>query len=308
MPDVGIVIVTWFSKAEIGPCLDAAIATGAETVVIDNASTDGTVAEAASRGVQVVANPENRGFAAAANQGFSLLKTPYVLLLNPDARIQRGLDFLRAACDLPNAAGAGGLLLGSDGRMQAGFMIRALPSAITLIMEVGLLNRAWPGNPVNRRYRGLALDYSKRFAVEQPAGAFLMIRREVWRELGGFDESFFPLWFEDVDFCRRAVERGYVFYYEPEAVAVHAGAHSISRMEVEKRRVYWYSGVIHYAAKHFRPSEFRAVCLAVLAGAALRGAAALFLKEGAAGFGKVARLAASCFLSGWNGSAVRVKL
>jgi hypothetical protein len=200
------------------------------------------------------------------------------------------------------------MLLGADGRPQAGFMVRALPTAITLILELGLLNRLWPGNPVNRRYRGLALDYSRRIAVEQPAGAFLMIRREVWRELGGFDESFYPLWFEDVDFCRRAVERGYVFYYEPEAVAVHAGAHSISRMGLETRRLSWYSGVIHYAAKHFRPIMFRTVCLAVLAGAAFRAAAAVFLKGGAAGFGKAARLAAGCFLMGWRGSVVRGKV
>jgi len=187
-------------------------------------------------------------------------------------------------------------------------MVRALPTAITLIMEVGLLNRAWPGNPVNRRYRGLALDYSKRFAVEQPAGAFLMIRREVWRELGGFDESFFPLWFEDVDFCRRAVERGYVFYYEPEAVAIHTGACSISQLELENRRLNWYSGVIHYAAKHFRPIMFRAVCLAVLAGAALRACATVFLKGGPAGFGKVARLAGGCLVLGWSGWTARGKV
>ena len=96
-----------------------------------------------------------------------------------------------------------------------------------------------------------------------------MVRRAVWQELGGFDEGFFPLWFEDVDFCRRAVGRGYRLYYVPEAVA-STGGHSISQLSVEKRRVYWYGSLLRYSAKHFRPVAFRVVCLAVVAGSLLR--------------------------------------
>ena len=111
MSDIGIVIVTYNSQSEIGPCLDAALATGADVVVVDNGSRDGTLAEVASRGVPLVANPNNRGFAAAVNQGFTALHSPYVLLLNPDAVILRGLDAMRQACDLEGAAGAGGCLI-----------------------------------------------------------------------------------------------------------------------------------------------------------------------------------------------------
>ncbi|MGD0497582.1 MAG: glycosyltransferase family 2 protein [Bryobacteraceae bacterium] len=307
MAEIGIVIVTYFSEAEIGPCLDAALPSGADIVVVDNGSTDGTVAEAARRGIRVIANGVNRGFAAAVNQGISLLKTPFVLLLNPDAVIQGGIESLRAACDRPGAAGAGGLLLGNDGRPQVEFMVRALPTPAALILEACLLNRLWPGNPVNRRYRARALDTSRPARVEQPAGAFLMIRRDAWRELRGFDESFFPLWFEDADFCRRAVDRGYNLYYEPGAVAKHTGAHSIAKMGVEARRVCWYSGMIRYAAKHFRPVWFRATCLGVLAGVALRAlaeAVAARSLKGAAGFGAVARLAGGCLVFGWKGHAV----
>src|SRR5262249_19570868 len=111
MADIGIVIVTYNSAAEIGPCLDAALGTGAQVVVIDNASTDRTVPEIARRGVQLIANSTNRGFAAAVNQGFRVLNCTYVLLLNPDAVLQTSLEPLRHACDLPRAAGAGGCLL-----------------------------------------------------------------------------------------------------------------------------------------------------------------------------------------------------
>src|SRR3954451_14618743 len=101
MPDVGIIIVTYNSSAEIGACLDAAMRTGAEIVVVDNSSADGTVTEVKQRAVRLIANTENRGFAAAVNQGFIALSTPYVLLLNPDAVIVTGIEPLRAACDLP---------------------------------------------------------------------------------------------------------------------------------------------------------------------------------------------------------------
>jgi N-acetylglucosaminyl-diphospho-decaprenol L-rhamnosyltransferase len=270
MSDIGIVIVTYNSEREIGPCLDAAARSGAEIVVVDNASRDGTGAEVVRRGVRLIPNPENRGFAAAVNQGFAALHTDYVVLLNPDAVLAGGLDPLREACDLPGSAGAGGRLVDPDGRPQTGFMARALPTPAALILEVLLLNRVWPGNPVNRRYRCLGLDYSRRCAVEQPAGAFLMVRRQVWIELGGFDEAFFPLWFEDVDFCRRAVDRGYLWYFVPEAVATHTGGHSIPGIPVEMRHFYWYRSLLWYAARHFRPAVFRTVSLAVVTGSLLR--------------------------------------
>src|SRR5439155_18086554 len=239
---------------------------GAEIVVIDNASSDGTTGEIARRGVRLIANSSNRGFAGAVNQGLRALNCPYIVLLNPDVVLQSGLEPLRKACDLPGAAGAGGRLLDAKGRPQVGFMVRRLPTPATLILEALLLNRLWPGNPVNRRYRGLGLDYSGDLRVEQPAGAFFMVRRSVWQEVGGFDEGFFPLWFEDVDFCRRVRERGFFLYYIPEAVAKHTGAHSIRNLTVEMRRLCWYRSLLRYSAKHFRPAAYRLVCLAVIMG------------------------------------------
>jgi len=306
MSEIGIVIVTHNSEAEIGACLDALRgASGVEIAVVDNCSSDGTIAEASRRGVRVVANPTNRGFAAAANQGFTLLNSPFVLLLNPDAVLERGLEALREACSEPGAAGAGGCLVDDRGQPQVGFMVRQLPTAATLALEVLLLNRIWPNNPVNRRYRGLRLDYAARIPVEQPAGAFLMLRREVWEELGGFDESFWPLWFEDVDFCRRAADRGYRFYFEPRAVAKHTGGHSISGLTVEKRRVYWYRSLLSYSAKHFSPTTFRLVCLAVVTGSLLRslGESVRYRSfRSLAAYGKVVRYASRCFFLGWGGA------
>jgi hypothetical protein len=188
-----------------------------------------------------------------------------------------------------------------------GFMVRTFPTPRTLILEALLLNRIWSNNPVNRRYRGLGLDYSRCLQVEQPAGAFLMLRREVWRELGGFDEAFFPLWFEDVDFCLRAVQRGFALYYTPKAVAKHTGAHSIANLSVETRRFYWYRSLLRYSAKHFGPIPFRGVCLAVVAGSCLRAGIEVALHwslKPMAACGDVIRLAGRCLFTGWRDEPV----
>ena len=300
MPLIGIVIVTYNSEAVIGSCLDAASRSGAEIVVVDNASSDGTTAAVARYSVRSLTNESNLGFAKAVNQGFALLNCPYILLLNPDTVLSSSLEPLRKACDLPGAAGAGGRLLDAKGKPQAGFMVRQLPTPAVLAMESLLLNRVWPGNPINAAYRCLSLDYAVEQRVEQPAGAFLLIRRAVWEELGGFDERFWPLWFEDVDFCRRAVDRGYTFYYVPAAVARHTGAHSIPALTLEMRRVYWYRGVLGYAAKHFRPGRVRAVCLAVIIGSFLRAAVEAVLERSLRPFATYSKvvLLASRFLIG----------
>ena len=297
MSDIGIVIVTYNSSGHIGPCLDAAIPTGAEVVVVDNASSDATLSEVAARGVRVIANSVNRGFAAAVNQGISALDSPYVLLLNPDAVIIKGVEALRAACDLPGSAAAGGALLDSEGRPQTGFMVRRFPTVASFALEALLLNRIWPGNPVNRRYRCLDLDYAVQCEVEQPAGAFLMIRRDVWLRLGGLDESFVPLWFEDVDYCLRMAQSGFRVWYVPQATARHCGGHSIPKIAVEMRRFYWYRNLIRFAFKHFPPVRARVVCLAVMAGSAVRMVVEPLLERSlkpVAVYGRVMRGACRC--------------
>jgi N-acetylglucosaminyl-diphospho-decaprenol L-rhamnosyltransferase len=156
--------------------------------------------------------------------------------------------------------------MGPDSKAQAGFMFRGRATPLALAFEVLLINRLWPRNPVNWHYRCLGLDDAVEQSVDQPAGAFLMVRRDVWNRLGGFDESFHPLWFEDVDFCERARQLGYRFVFTPEAAARHAGAHSISQLAAGQRQLYWYGSLLRYAAKHFSPWSRILLCLAVIAG------------------------------------------
>ncbi|MGI8989444.1 MAG: glycosyltransferase family 2 protein [Bryobacteraceae bacterium] len=307
MDRVGIVIVTFNSEAEIGPCLDSAQRTGAEIVVVDNASQDGTRDRVLSREVRLIANETNRGFAAAVNRGCEALTAPFILLLNPDAVLVAGLEKLRAACELPKTGAAGGRLVNADGSPQTGFMVRRLPTPAVLCLEALLINRLWPRNPVNWRYRCFNLNSEEPADVEQPAGAFLMIRRDVWRELGGFDEDFAPLWFEDVDFCKRVLDAGYRVRYVPEAVAKHTGGHSIRKIGLEVRQLYWYCSLLKYAAKHFRPVSRRLVCISVIFGSILRAGIGVFHGESRKQidvYGKVVRLAARELLPRGSGGTV----
>jgi GT2 family glycosyltransferase len=264
------VIVTYQSEAEIGACLDSVSRYGIHAVVVDNASTDGTLAAVRATRAQLIANPENRGFAAAVNQGCSVCGTPLVLLLNPDTVLASDPELLAAEFGCVAVGAASGPLLNSDGSPQVGFMVRRLPTAMTLAFEVLGLNRILPSNRVNRRWRCMDLDLSKPCDVEQPAGAYLMIRHAVWRELGGFDEAFYPLWFEDVDFCYRLRAKHYHVRFVPSAVAKHTGAHSIRKIPVEFRLFYWYGSLLRYAAKHFHPFARQVLCLAVVSGALAR--------------------------------------
>lgn len=262
-------IVTFNSEDVLGACLEAVfeMAPDMAAVIVDNASSDGTLELAGewarkSAGVRVIRNSENRGFAAAANQGFRASGAELILLLNPDVRLRTPIDALMDACRRHGLSA--GQLTDSKGHPQVGFSIRRFPTPGVLAMELLGLNRLWPRNPLNRQYRYLDRDLNQGGAVDQPAGAFLMTRQDVWERLGGFDEGFHPIWFEDVDFCRRAIRAGYRIEYVPEVRAEHTGGHSVGKLGASRRAEYWYGSLLEYAAKHFGPLGYRGVCLAAL--------------------------------------------
>lgn len=261
-------------------CLDALAehAPDVAVTVIDNASTDRTVERVRGRSeVNLVANQENRGFAGAANQAFEETGADPILLLNPDVRLRTPLSALIEACQEHGIAA--GQLVGPDGQAQAGFTIRRFPTPASLAFELLGINRLWPGNAVNRRYRYLDRDVDREGPIEQPAGAFLMTRRDVWKQLGGLDEAFHPVWFEDVDFCLRAMRAGYRIEYVPQVQAEHTGGHSFKKLPAARMEQYWYDSLLRYAAKHFRPWPYRGVCLAAVLSTVPRAVAGIIREQ-----------------------------
>lgn len=281
VPLTGIVIVTWNSSEVIGACLDSCLRLGnVETVVVDNASSDNTVLEVQRRpAIHLIANGENRGFAAAVNQGVASLDTAEVLLLNPDAQLIAGVEELAEAVSRPGVAAAAGRLVSSDGVTQSGFNIRSFPTAMTLALEVLGLNRLLPQNRWNRLYRADVNEHDET-EVDQPAGAFLMLNKMAWSAIGGFDETFAPVWFEDVDFCRRLHNAGFKILFLPASVAVHIGGHSADRLSWEERQLFWYSSLLRYSSKHFNKRGRRIVSAALMLSCIPRAMLALAAGKG----------------------------
>jgi len=272
------VIITYNSAEVIEACLNSltSMAPDLSTVVVDNASGDGTLARVRAMNkpaLKLIANTTNRGFAGGVNQGVRASEAEFILLLNPDTRLLTSVDELTQASQQYGLAS--GKLVDKTRHAQKGFTVRRFPTPAALIFELFGLNRLWPSNPVNRHYRYQDKDLDQPGPVEQPAGAFLMFRKDVWERLGGFDESFHPVWFEDVDFCKRALDAGFQVQYVPSVAAEHAGGHSVLQTPPGCRTVRWCDSLLRYGSKHFRSFSYRAVCLAVVLSSVPRAVAGM---------------------------------
>jgi N-acetylglucosaminyl-diphospho-decaprenol L-rhamnosyltransferase len=278
------IVVTYNSGAAIAACLEALVHEDCEIIVVDNASTDDTVRHVeefvAWNPARLVANDQNLGFGAAANRGVREASGDVFLLLNPDAIAESGAVAALLRClETTRADAIGGALLEEDGRPARGFAFRRIPTLTPLIFEVLLINQLWPNNPVNRRYRYLDADYQRQQEVEQPAGACLAVTRTAWDGVGGFDEQFYPVWFEDVDLCKRLLDRGSRISYCPEARFLHNGAHSVGKLSFRDKQFYWYTNMLRYARKHFSKRQVLILRLVIIKGMMLRSLAALFISR-----------------------------
>jgi N-acetylglucosaminyl-diphospho-decaprenol L-rhamnosyltransferase len=281
MPRCSVIVVTYNSGTQIEACLRALAPQDCEVVVVDNASQDDTVARVRAleeqMPLQLLTTSRNIGFAGGVNQGVRAAGGDVLLVLNPDAIADLGAVRAIVDClETSGASAAGGALFQSDGQPASGFAFRRIPTLTTLLFEVLLINQLWPGNPVNRRYRCLDADYTKQQSVEQPAGACLAVTRKAWDSVQGMDTAFYPVWFEDVDFCKRLLDRGELIIYCPAARFHHSGAHSVGRLEFCDKQMFWYQNMVRYARKHFSRVHLLVLRIAIFKGMVLRMIASLF--------------------------------
>ncbi len=283
MPRCSVILVTYNSAESITGCLQALAHEDCEIVVVDNASQDDTVARVRAftqqHPVELLVISRNLGFAGGVNHGVRAASGDVLLLLNPDAIAEPGAIAAMFEClARTGAAAAGGALLASDGQPARGFAFRRLPTLTSLLFEVLLINHLWPGNSVNRRYRCLDADYGNEQEVEQPAGACLAVTREAWDALGGMDTQFRPVWFEDVDFCRRLLASGRKIMYCTAARFRHSGAHSVGKLSFAQKQMFWYENMLRYARKHFSSWKVIVLRLGIVKGMFLRWLAVLLGK------------------------------
>jgi N-acetylglucosaminyl-diphospho-decaprenol L-rhamnosyltransferase len=298
---VSTLIVCWNNREFLGRCLES-IPAGSDLIVVDNASTDGSAEFVSERfpAARLLRNPTNVGFAAAVNQAAALATGDYLLLLNPDAEATpRSIDRLVAVLDEHVTTGAAaGRLLSMTEEVQPDFHARRLPTITSLGAELLLVSRLWPNNPVTRRAEGTDIELTAPGPVEQMASSCLLIRRTAFDAVGGLDERFFPVWFEDVDFCKRLRDRGWDVFYVPGAVFRHIGGVSVRGLGRARQKRMFYRNLERYVRKHHGRSGLAAVKTMLVAGMGLRvaGSALRADRDGVHAFGGV--LAGS--LSGWR--------
>ncbi len=261
--DVTVIIVNFNAGEHLPIAVESAAADLAaipsSIVVVDNASTDGSAAGvAALPGVSLVANESNRGFGAAVNQAARQSNARYLWLLNPDCRVRPGAyaSLAGTLARHDQCAIAAARLLNADGSVQAS--ARGEPSAWTgLFGRHGLLTKLFPSAAAARRNLPAAdlVDAGVESAVvDWVMGACMLIRRDRFVEVGGFDERYFLYW-EDADLCRRLRSRGYETRYVPAAQVVHVGAVSSGTRSAFATREFHRSAYRYYAT-HIVPTPW----------------------------------------------------
>lgn len=227
-PDVSIIIVNWNAGEHLQACLESIDANlgsvRAEVMVVDNDSSDGMAdhIEANRPGTRLLRLGENLGFAAANNRALHLARGRFLLLLNPDTEINsRTLPVALAFAEAnPDVGVVGVRSIRPDGSQQS-TMFR-LPRLRDLAINVFVPNRLMRRS---RRFGGARyadLDLEESHDVEAVAGCFMLVRREVYRRVGGLDETFF-MYGEEAEWCHRIARSGWRISYLPDASILHHG-------------------------------------------------------------------------------------
>ncbi|MGA3170985.1 MAG: glycosyltransferase family 2 protein [Chthoniobacteraceae bacterium] len=262
-PDLSAIVVSYNTRDMTIECLrtlDAALeGMAAEVIVVDNASTDGSVdaIRNACPRARLIAREKNAGFGAANNHAMGMARGRFLLLLNSDAFPERTaigalLDFIQGH---PRAAVVGPRLLNADGTLQ--ISCHPFPTPLFAWLE-----NLW----LARGYRGWRHDSVRK--VDFLIGACMLVRREAYEQVGGFDESFF-MYSEEADWQRRMKNAGWEVVFLPEARVKHLGGASGANEEARVSR-HFFESLDYYERKHHGLAGLIAFRLAMTVGCALR--------------------------------------
>ncbi|HZY44365.1 MAG TPA: glycosyltransferase family 2 protein [Anaerolineae bacterium] len=247
---VSIVIVNWNACDVLLRCLRsieaAAPDRSTDTMVIDNASQDNSVAQIRQqfKWVTLIENAENVGFAAANNQGIRASCGEFILLLNPDTELhsdslQHLIQFMR---DHPHCGAAGPRLLKPDGTLQpSAFPLPSLGREVWRLFQLDAIKpyalysmSRWP------------IDTAR--SVESVQGACVIVRRAALDQIGLFDEDYF-IYSEEIDLCHRLRKVGWSIDWVPQSKVMHYGGQSTRQVAAEMFK-WLYQGKITFFRKH----------------------------------------------------------
>ncbi|NWF90905.1 MAG: glycosyltransferase [Ignavibacteriaceae bacterium] len=223
-----------------------------EIIVVDNASDDGSVDFISDKFPQIklIANSTNLGFSKANNIGLKISKGKYILLINPDTivsedTLSKMIEFLNVRKD---AGLAGCKILNPDGSLQLACR-RSFPGPWTSFCKVTGLSSLFPKSRIFAKYNLTYLDENETCEVDAISGSFMMMKREVYEKVGGFDEQFF-MYGEDLDLCYRIQKSGYKVFYYPGTQIIHYKGESTKRSSLDETK-YFYNAMHLFVKKHF---------------------------------------------------------
>lgn len=263
--DLSIIIVNWNTRDVLCDCLQSIYSETRdityEVIVIDNASVDGspTMVRAEYPLVTLIENHENRGFAAANNQGIQIAQGRYLLLLNSDTvvldgAIQKTIGF---ADRHPESAVVGCRVLNADLTLQPTCFM--FPSILNIFLSMTYLNKLFSHNRFFGREQMTWWKRNDMREVQTVTGCFMMVRQEAIEQVGVMDEQYF-MYAEETDWCRRFQQAGWINLFYPEAQIIHLGGQSTkqikSQMILQLR-----SGILQYIRKHHGPFSYCLACI-----------------------------------------------
>jgi hypothetical protein len=254
--DVTIVVISWNTRQMTHDCLRSVYDNlgdlPAEVILVDNNSADGSAEMVAADFPQaiLIRNADNRGFAAANNQGFVIARGRHILLLNSDTLIhgdviQRSVAYLDQH---PTVGAMGCRVLNTDGSVQ--LTCGQFPTLFNLFLQATALKKlAWPRFFGRQEMSHWARDSER--PVDTITGCYLMLRREVMDDVGMLDEDFF-FFGEETDWCRRMRDAGWGVMFAPVGQITHHGSVS-ARKHNHKRDVMLSNAIVRLHRKHGGP-------------------------------------------------------
>lgn len=250
--DLSIIIVSWNVKEKLRENLEALYGSEGdfnfEVIVVDNDSSDNTV-EMIKRDfpqVKVMANEDNLGFSRANNQAIKIAQGDFLLLLNPDMRVEKStlrkiLEWMRenkqaslASCRLVNDRG------------EIIKHVRRFPKLADQLAIISKLPHLIPG--ILKKYIVDDFDYERAWQVDSVRGGFMMIRRETIEKVGLLDERYF-IWFEEVDYCLRIKKADGEVWYTPAANCIDYVGQSFKQVKTPKKQLYFRDSMLKYFKK-----------------------------------------------------------
>ncbi|MFC1738370.1 glycosyltransferase family 2 protein [Planctomycetota bacterium] len=265
--DVSIIIVNWNTRNILHNCLRSVYQQSKnvnfEVIVIDNGSTDSSVAMVQSEfpDVIVIGNPENRGFAAANNQGIAAAKGRYILLLNSDTIVLENSisNTIRFADANPDAAVVGCRILNPDRTLQLTCFM--FPLVLNMLLSSTYLYKLFPNNRFFGRERMTWWQRDNVKEVDVVTGCFMLVRRQAIEQVGVMDEQFF-MYGEETDWCYRFKQAGWKILFTPGAQIIHI--HGASTEQIKPQMILQLRGsILLFLKKHKNRFVYALACLLV---------------------------------------------